>query len=69
MAPRRLWVIGVHAAIFVGAATQVEMTPLLPHSAHRSHASAAAIALLGAAPGIAVLAIGIPVGLLTDRLG
>jgi predicted MFS family arabinose efflux permease len=69
MSPRRLLVIGVHAAIFVGAATQVEITPLLPHIAQRYHASATAIALLVAAPGLAVLAIGIPVGLLTDRLG
>jgi predicted MFS family arabinose efflux permease len=66
---RRLLVIGIHASIFVGAATQVEITPLLPHIAQRFHASAAAIALLVAAPGLAVLAIGIPVGLLTDRLG
>jgi predicted MFS family arabinose efflux permease len=62
-------VIGIHAAIFAGAATQVEITPLLPHIAHRYHVSATAIALLVAAPGLAVLAIGIPVGLLTDRLG
>ena len=66
--PRRL-TVGVHAAIFVGAATQVEITPLLPHIAQRFGASATAIALLVAAPGLAVLAIGIPIGLLTDRLG
>ena len=66
--PRRL-TVGVHAAIFVGAATQVEITPLLPHIAQQFGASATAIALLVAAPGLAVLAIGIPIGLLTDRLG
>src|SRR5579862_3096706 len=66
--PRRL-VAGVHAAIFVGAATQTAITPLLPHLQQRFGASATAVALLVAAPGLAVLAIGIPVGLLTDRLG
>jgi predicted MFS family arabinose efflux permease len=67
--PSRRLVAGVHGAIFVGAATQVGITPLLPHIAERFGLSATAIALLVAAPGLAILAIGIPVGLLTDRLG
>jgi MFS transporter, DHA1 family, solute carrier family 18 (vesicular amine transporter), member 1/2 len=66
---RRRLTLAIHALIFLAAATQFEITPLLPHIEHRFGVAEAATALLVAAPGVATLAVGIPIGLLTDRLG
>ena len=66
---RRRLTLSVHALIFLSAATQFEITPLLPHIEHRFGVAEAATALLVAAPGLATLAVGIPIGLLTERLG
>jgi MFS family permease len=61
--------VGVYCALFLGAATQTEITPLLPHIRTAFGVSEAAIGLLVAAPAIMVLALCVPIGLLTDRLG
>lgn len=67
--PSRRIAVGVYAALFLGAATQTEITPLLPRIAERFDASEAAIGLLVAAPAVMVLALCIPIGMLAERLG
>ena len=61
--------LGVHAAVFIAAIDLNEIVPLLPRIGHRYGLSAAANALLLAAPGIAMLALCVPIGALSDRLG
>jgi len=61
--------LGVHAAVFMAAVGLNEIVPLLPRIGHRYGLSAAAIALLLAAPGIAMLALCVPIGALSDRFG
>jgi predicted MFS family arabinose efflux permease len=61
--------VGVYCALFLGAATQTEITPLLPHIRTLFGVSETAIGLLVAAPAIMVLALCVPIGLLADRLG
>jgi DHA1 family tetracycline resistance protein-like MFS transporter len=68
-APRRRITFCVHAAVFVAAAAQSEIVPLLPRIGHRYGVSATGIALLVAAPGVSMLALCLPIGVLTDRLG
>jgi predicted MFS family arabinose efflux permease len=58
----------LHALLFVAAATQGAIVPLLPRLNHAYGLSPSAGALLLAAPGLATLAISIPAGLLADRL-
>jgi MFS family permease len=67
--PRRRIIVSVHAAVFVAAVAQSEIVPLLPRLGHRYGVSATAIALLIAAPGASMLALCVPIGVLTDRLG
>ncbi|MBV9002691.1 MAG: MFS transporter [Solirubrobacterales bacterium] len=66
--PRRLVPL-LHALFFVAAAMQGAIVPLLPRLSHAYGLSASGVALLLAAPGIATLAISLPVGALVDRLG
>src|SRR5579871_4917007 len=68
-APARRTNAAIYAALFLGAATQTAITPLLPHIQARYGVSEAAIGLLVAAPAIMVLALCVPIGLLADRLG
>lgn len=67
--PRHRITVSVHAAVFVAAVAQSEIVPLLPRLGHRYGVSATAIALLIAAPGASMLALCVPIGVLTDRLG
>ena len=69
LTPARRIALGVHASVFMAAVGQNEIVPLLPHIGHRYGLSAASIALLLAAPGIAMLALCVPIGALSDRLG
>jgi MFS family permease len=69
LSPGRRVTLGVHAAVFMAALGQNEIVPLLPRIGHRYGLSAAANALLLAAPGIAMLALCVPIGALSDRLG
>lgn len=59
----------LHALLFVAAATQSAIVPLLPRLSHTYGLSPAAGAFLLAAPGLATLAISLPAGALADRLG
>ena len=69
LSPGRRVTLGVHAAVFMAAIDLNEIVPLLPRIGHRYGLSAAANALLLAAPGIAMLALCVPIGALSDRLG
>ena len=69
LSPGRRVTLGVHAAVFMAAVDLNEIVPLLPRIGHRYGLSAAANALLLAAPGIAMLALCVPIGALSDRLG
>ena len=69
LSPGRRVTLGVHAAVFMAAVALNEIVPLLPRIGHRYGLSAAANALLLAAPGIAMLALCVPIGALSDRLG
>lgn len=66
---RRRISAAIYAALFLGAATQTAITPLLPRIEARYGVSEAAIGLLVAAPAIMVLVLCVPIGLLADRLG
>lgn len=59
----------LHALLFVAAATQSAIVPLLPRLSHAYGLSPSAGAFLLAAPGLATLAISLPAGALADRLG
>ena len=59
----------LHALLFVAAATQTAIVPLLPRLGRAYGLSPAATALLLAAPGLATLAISMPAGVFADRLG
>jgi predicted MFS family arabinose efflux permease len=65
----RLLVPLLHALLFVAAATQSAIVPLLPRLSHAYGLSPSAAALLLAAPGVATLAISLPAGAFADRLG
>ena len=69
LSPSRRVTLGVHAAVFMAAVDLNEVVPLLPRIGHRYGLSAAANALLLAAPGISMLALCVPIGALSDRLG
>ena len=69
LSPGRRVTLGVHAAVFMAAIDLNEIVPLLPRIGHRYGLSAAANALLLAAPGISMLALCVPIGALSDRLG
>ena len=69
LSPARRVTLGVHAAVFMAAVDLNEIVPLLPRIGHRYGLSAAANALLLAAPGISMLALCVPIGALSDRLG
>lgn len=68
-APRRRLALLLHTLFFVLAATQTAIVPLLPRLDHTYGLSPTSSALLLAAPGLATLAISLPVGLFADRLG
>jgi predicted MFS family arabinose efflux permease len=59
----------LHALLFVAAATQSVIVPLLPRLSHAYGLSPSSGALLLAAPGFATLAISLPAGAVADRLG
>jgi predicted MFS family arabinose efflux permease len=59
----------LHALLFVAAATQSAIVPLLPRLSHVYGLTPSAAALLLAAPGLATLAISLPAGVLADRFG
>lgn len=65
---RRLALL-LHTLFFVLAATQTAIVPLLPRLSHTYGLSPTSSAMLLAAPGLATLAISLPVGLFADRLG
>jgi predicted MFS family arabinose efflux permease len=67
--PPSLLTPALHLLFFVAAAAQSAIVPLLPRLGHVYHLSAAAEGLLLAAPGLATLAISVPAGVLSDRLG
>jgi MFS family permease len=69
LTPSRRVTLGVHVSVLLAALGQNEIVPLLPHIGHRDGLSAAAVALLLAAPGVSMLALCVPIGALSDRFG